>query len=107
MGLGRGYGRASSAGRGNGGGGRGGGGRRGCSKGLAVRRLRRKILKIFDNYKKLQNINYISFQQGEVKDTFGSNKKFVKYFKINKKTKIEKGIEFTIKWFRKYYKIKK
>ena len=74
-----------------------------CSKPIGIK----KILKIFDNYKKLQNINYISFQQGEVKDTFGSNKKFVKYFKINKKTKIEKGIEFTIKWFRKYYKIKK
>jgi UDP-glucuronate 4-epimerase len=67
----------------------------------------KNILKIFNNYKKLSNINYIPFQKGEVKDTYGSNKKFEKYFKKSKKTEIENAIKLTINWFKSYYKIKK
>ncbi len=65
------------------------------------------ILKIFDNYKNLNNIKYISIQRGEVKDTYGSSLKFEKYFKKLKRTNIKKSINITIKWFKNYYKIKK
>ena len=67
----------------------------------------KNILKIFNDYKKLNNIKHITFQRGEVKDTYGSSVKFEKYFKKIKRTNLEKSINLTIESFKNYYKIKK
>tara|TARA_B100001964_G_C14175614_1_gene573694 strand:+ start:304 stop:1254 length:951 start_codon:yes stop_codon:yes gene_type:complete len=67
----------------------------------------KNILKIFNKYKNLNNIKYISIQRGEVKDTYGSSSKFEKYFKKVKRTHIKKSISLTIEWFKNYHKIKK
>ena len=38
-------------------------------------------------------------RKGEMKITYGSNKKLIKYIKYKKFTKIKDGLNETIKWF--------
>ncbi len=47
-------------------------------------------------------INYEKKRKGEMKITYGSNSEIKKYLKYTKFTKIESGLNDTIKWFNKF-----
>ena len=53
-------------------------------------------------YKKKIKINYKEKRRGEMKITYGSNKKLKKYINFKKFTNIEIGLNQTIKWFKKF-----
>jgi UDP-glucuronate 4-epimerase len=64
----------------------------------------KKVIQIITNLIGVPMIKKVNFQEADVYKTFGSNKKILKFTKFNKFTKIEKGINNVIKWYKNYYK---
>ncbi len=66
-----------------------------------------QVLRIFENkIKKNFKISFKKKRKGEMKKTFGSNKKVQRYINLRKFTNIKKGIDETVEWFFKYSKKK-
>lgn len=55
------------------------------------------------NLNKKSKKKYEELQKGDVKDTFGNNKKIKSAVKKKKFTNISKGVDHFIKWYKKYY----
>ena len=54
---------------------------------------------------KKANINYLSMQNGDMKNTHGSISKIKKDYNFNPKTTIDNGIEKFVNWYKKFYEI--
>ena len=59
-----------------------------------------KIIKIFLNYGKINDLKYKDFQRGDVIKTHGSNIRLLKKIKKIRLTSIEQGIKNTFNWFK-------
>jgi len=64
----------------------------------------KKVIQIITELIGVPIIKKVNFQEADVYKTFGSNKKILKFTKFNKFTKIEKGINNVVKWYKNYYK---
>ena len=53
-------------------------------------------------FKKDFKIDFLKKRKGEMKITYGSNKKLLEYINFKKFTSIEDGIKQTIKWYKKF-----
>jgi len=72
----------------------------GCSKSIGLK----KIIKLLGkNYGKRILVNYVKFQQGDIKKTKSSIVKAKKILKYNPKTDPITGIKIFCEWFMKYY----
>lgn len=70
------------------------------SKGIEIKR----VVQIITDLIGVPIIKKVNFQKADVYKTFGSNKKILKLTKFNKFTKIEKGINNVVNWYKNYYK---
>ena len=71
----------------------------GCSKSIGLK----KIIKLLSkNYGKKILVNYVKFQQGDIKETKSSIAKAKKLIKYNPKTDPVTGIKIFCDWFAKY-----
>tara|TARA_B100001057_G_scaffold493954_1_gene589484 strand:- start:7101 stop:8072 length:972 start_codon:yes stop_codon:yes gene_type:complete len=60
------------------------------------------IILVENILKKKIKLQYMNKRKGEMKTTYGSNKKLLKYIKFQKFTNIENGLSETIKWFKEF-----
>ena len=60
------------------------------------------ILLVQNILKKKIKLQYKDKRKGEMKVTFGSNKKLMKYINFKKFTSIQDGLSETVKWFQKF-----
>ena len=60
------------------------------------------IILVENILKKKIKLQYMDQREGEMKITYGSNKKLIKYIKFQKFTNIENGLNKTIKWFKEF-----
>ena len=60
-----------------------------------------KIISLFESILK-KNINKKLREKGEMKITYGSNKKLKKYINFRKFTKISHGLKKTITWYKNF-----
>ena len=65
----------------------------------------KKLLIIIDKFIALPKIIKRSMQKADVKKTHGSNLKILKKTNFKKYTNLKKGLDNTINWYKKYYKI--
>ena len=64
------------------------------------------FINVIENTLKIEaKKNFIAIQPGDVPKTYADIKESVKDLKFNPKTKIEKGIQEFVKWYKKYYNI--
>ena len=60
------------------------------------------ILLVQNILKKKIKLQYKNKRKGEMKITFGSNKRLIKYIKYTRFTDIKNGLNETIKWFKEF-----
>lgn len=64
------------------------------------------FINVIENTLKIEaKKNFIAIQPGDVPKTYADIKESVKDLKFNPKTKIEKGIQEFVKWYKKYYNV--
>tara|TARA_Y100000589_G_scaffold314935_1_gene337907 strand:+ start:1141 stop:2100 length:960 start_codon:yes stop_codon:yes gene_type:complete len=64
------------------------------------------FINVIENTLKIEaKKNFIAIQPGDVPKTYANIKESKKDLKFNPKTKIEKGIQEFVKWYKKYYNI--
>ena len=64
------------------------------------------FINVIENTLKIEaKKNFIAIQPGDVPKTYANIKESVKDLKFNPKTKIEKGIQEFVKWYKKYYNV--